>query len=228
MIRPIKLDAQDDNVFMVSDMHIRHDRDFIYGPRKFGSVTEHDETLILRWNQTVAPNAHVFHIGDIIFNDPTGENLWNLLKRLTFKVIYLMPGNHFSGWMPLYKSVLKDIHPDAVINGAIQFEIYPASIDMGDKTIVFLPNYVEVEINHSIFVLCHYPIICHYRQGRGSYHICGHTHGNLKITHKDTGSGRRLDVGIESFGRPVSVSEIKKHLDGRDLDILDHHDGKSM
>ncbi len=53
--------------------------------------------------------------------------------------------------------------------------------------------------------------------------LCGHSHSNCHLTNKDTGQGLRIDLGVESFGRPLSLAEIKRHLAGRDIDSRDHH-----
>lgn len=33
-------------IYVTSDLHLGHDREFIYGPRSFSNVTEHDETIV--------------------------------------------------------------------------------------------------------------------------------------------------------------------------------------
>lgn len=78
-------------IFITSDTHFGHDRDFIYGPRGFSSVQESDEEIIKRWNETVAPEDIVYLLGDIMLND--NENGIKCLKQLNgnIKIIF---GNH--------------------------------------------------------------------------------------------------------------------------------------
>ena len=55
--------------FVTSDTHFGHDREFLYGPRGFTSIQEHDEEVIRRWNSVVNPEDEVFHLGDVMLND---------------------------------------------------------------------------------------------------------------------------------------------------------------
>ncbi len=225
MLRPLKLSVPDHKTFMVSDLHIGHNRDFIYEKRDFRSVEEHDNTLVHRWNEVCDADSHVFHLGDIIFADPDGSKLLTLLRRLSFDTIYLLWGNHQSGQKALYLKTLAAYFPDAVDAGQIVYEVYPLTmvLDDGLKRIVFLPAYAEVYVGKQAAVLCHYPVLSHNGLAKQSWMICGHSHSGLPLTNKDTGKGFRLDVGIESFGRPISVSDIRRHLAGRDIDSPDHH-----
>lgn len=222
MLKPIRISAPDHKVFMVSDLHWRHAK--VVASRGFDSVASHDEALVHRWNEVVPPDGVVFHLGDLVFKDPESVAFWTLMRRLTFGTLYLMWGNHPSGQKQAYLELLARSCPESVN------EAYPLGMMVDDnpaKTVIFLPAYAEAQINKDRFTLSHYPIVSHRDMARGAYMICGHSHGNLPLTNKDTGRGRRLDVGIESFGRPISVSEIKRHLAGRDIDAHDHHGADS-
>ena len=37
-------------IFLTSDTHFGHDREFLWGPRGFRSSIEHDEAVIANWN----------------------------------------------------------------------------------------------------------------------------------------------------------------------------------
>jgi len=75
-----------------------------------------------------------------------------------------------------------------------------------------------------VFVLCHYPMRVWNRSSKGSYHLYGHSHGDLD---KSIKWGRSMDVGVDNayrlFGeyRPFEISQIKSLLHDRDL--LNHH-----
>ena len=56
-------------IFLTSDTHFGHDRDFIYEPRGFLSVKESDEEIIRRWNSIVRPDDIVYLLGDVMLND---------------------------------------------------------------------------------------------------------------------------------------------------------------
>lgn len=78
-------------IFLTSDTHFGHDREFIWGPRGFTSSQEHDETIIKNWNEIVDPDDIVYHMGDLML----GDNLYGIecVKRLNGH-IKLIRGNH--------------------------------------------------------------------------------------------------------------------------------------
>lgn len=222
MLRPLKFNLPEKDFFAFSDLHYNHDKDFIWGPRGFSSVEESNRVLIERWNETCDENSIVAHLGDFIFNDSKGEKMLALLHRLRFKELYLLLGNHVSGHKQLYL--------DTLYNQTAQTdqEVYPLYLSLNEgKRVCFLPQYVEFHVNRDELILCHYPIISHNHLGHGSTHLCGHSHGSCEFSHKNVNAGRRLDVGVESFGRPVNLTFIKNHLKGRDTDTRDHHDSKT-
>ena len=56
-------------IFVTSDLHFGHDRQFLYGPRGFNSIQEHDETVIKNWNEIVRPDDTVWVLGDLMLGD---------------------------------------------------------------------------------------------------------------------------------------------------------------
>lgn len=72
-------------IWFTSDTHFGSERALNLSKRPFYSVEDMDWTMIERWNNNVAPNDPVFHLGD--FGD-TG-----VLNYLTGK-ISIMPGNY--------------------------------------------------------------------------------------------------------------------------------------
>lgn len=94
-------------IFLTSDTHFGHDREFIYGPRGFTSIQEHDEEIIQRWNLVVKPDDIVYHLGDVMLGD-NGHGL-ECLRQLN-GIIYIIPGNHdTSTRIKLYKT-LENVH----------------------------------------------------------------------------------------------------------------------
>lgn len=75
-------------IFVTSDLHLGHNKDFIYKPRGFSSVEEHDETIISNWNNTVSESNEVYVLGDLTFNN--NENKLFLLNGK----IHVIKGNH--------------------------------------------------------------------------------------------------------------------------------------
>lgn len=226
MLKRLKIKDQDNNLFFTSDLHIGHNREFIYGPRGFTSVYEHDDTLIHRWNSFCSDRAIVFNLGDFSFNDARGDRFKNTCRRLSFNTMYLLVGNHTSGHRQIYLEALAAKFPDAVKDGQVEYEVYPLEylIDNNpNKKVIFLSSYVDVNINGILMTLCHYPIISHHKQGHSSWMLSGHSHGNCQFTNKNTAKGFRLDVGVDSFEHPVSLHELRAFFKDRELISYDHH-----
>lgn len=53
-------------IYLTSDLHFGHDREFIYGPRGFESIHDHDMAIIDNWNSIIDYNDRVFVLGDLM------------------------------------------------------------------------------------------------------------------------------------------------------------------
>lgn len=83
-----------DMIWFTSDLHFNHNKDFIYGPRGFSSIEEHDEEIIKRWNKVVESDDTVFVLGDLLLNDKKDDDaIKNTIDRLEGNII-IVPGNH--------------------------------------------------------------------------------------------------------------------------------------
>ena len=56
--------------------------------------------------------------------------------------------------------------------------------------------------------------------------ICGHSHSGCPDSYLQTGRDRILDVGVDTFPDPISVSDIKLALSNRKLEGTGHHSKK--
>jgi len=81
------------NIYFCSDIHFGHRRGFLYEPRGFISIEEHDAAIIENWNKVVKYNDCVFLLGDLMLN-----NNENGIKKLNMLngTIYYIRGNHDS------------------------------------------------------------------------------------------------------------------------------------
>ena len=52
-------------IWITSDLHFSHERDFVYGPRGFKSAQEMNETIISVWNRLIKPDDDVYVLGDL-------------------------------------------------------------------------------------------------------------------------------------------------------------------
>lgn len=88
-------------IFITSDTHFGHDREFLWGPRGFTNYKEHDTAVIENWNNTVTEDDIVYHLGDVML----GDNTYGIscLERLNGH-IKIIPGNHdTASRLSLYK-----------------------------------------------------------------------------------------------------------------------------
>ena len=83
------------SIFFSSDHHFGHTNVIKYCGRPFGSAEEMDEAMILAWNDKVARNDVVYHLGDFCFGST--QTIKAIRSRLNGK-IHLIKGNHDYKW----------------------------------------------------------------------------------------------------------------------------------
>lgn len=78
-------------IWLTSDLHLGHGRQFLWGPRGFTSSLEHDEAVIRNWNSVVEPKDDVYVLGDVMLGDNAhGAEYFSKLNGR----IHLVRGNH--------------------------------------------------------------------------------------------------------------------------------------
>lgn len=204
-------------IFFWSDLHLNHGKDFILGPRKFKTAQEAKEELITRWNSIVSYNDTIFILGDTVVG--AGENstqeFESFLQNVNFHSLYILGGNHTAGYKTLAYHNKRSFD---FASFAIYLERTEGNRDL--KKVFLTPNYYEIVVNNQFIVLCHYPIYSWNEMGRGSWHLCGHTHGALNNFHKDRKS---LDVGVENFPYPISFDEVATLMKDKPIFKEGHH-----
>ena len=90
-------------IFVTSDLHFGHQREFLWSPRGFTSSEEHDAEVIRRWNETVSPDDDVYVLGDLMLSNT--EQGMKCMEQLNGK-LHLVRGNHDSNarWL-LYNTL---------------------------------------------------------------------------------------------------------------------------
>lgn len=84
------------SIFITSDWHFNHDREFIYKPRGFDNVEEMNKAIIERHNSVVGPEDTVFALGDCGLGGGDATVLAankELIERLNGKIT-IIRGNH--------------------------------------------------------------------------------------------------------------------------------------
>lgn len=212
--KPIKINAPDEDVFITSDLHLHQLCDNWDNPlwkmRGFSSVQSHLDGIIKNWNSVVKNTSIVFNLGDTIFQKDGEKHLMEFFHKVNFRHMYIMRGNHGSGF-------------DSVL-GKLSENI----LQIGEKTVIFCPNYIEAIINKQSVVLSHYFIGSWNGQNSskgGSYMLHGHSHQSLLNGELASyiSRVRALDVGIDATGFPFSFKEIKEKLEKITPYAPDHH-----
>ena len=78
-------------IYLTSDLHFGHNKEFLYKSRGFSSIEEHDQTIIKNWNSIVEDDDIVIMLGDLMLMD--NEHGINCLRSLKGNKYYIR-GNH--------------------------------------------------------------------------------------------------------------------------------------
>ena len=174
-------------IFVTSDLHFGHDKEFLYEPRGFKNIREADKAVVDNWNSLVSDSDDVYVLGDIMLNDnDNGIKMWDQLKGNKFVIL----GNHDS-----------DVRTELLKNS-------PNTTILGHADIIKFDDFS--------FYLSHYPTItssfeCHNRLRLGLINLCGHTH--TKDRFLDADKGRIYHVELDAHhNRPVAITEIISDL----------------
>ena len=133
--------------WVTSDLHLNHDKDFIYKARGFETVQEMNEAIINRFNSKVKPDDTVYILGDVCLGDT--EASIPLIKLLNGKK-YLAYGNHDT---------------DNRISRFLELGLFK-DVLMGYR----------VNAYKRVFVLTHYPTLVANPNEKYVINLHGHTH----------------------------------------------------
>ncbi len=148
-------------IWITSDLHIGHDREFVYADRGFDSIEEHDSALVDNWNSLVSSEDTVYVLGDIMLKHDLKDNEFDyglsVLKQLNGKLI-IIRGNHDS---------------EAKIE---RYKTCSNILDAGAAALYL--NYPKVGSYH--FYMSHYPTLVSHEKLKpmktALINLYGHTH----------------------------------------------------
>lgn len=172
-------------IWLTSDWHFGHDREFIWKPRGFSSIEEHDNTIIAKHNGLVSEEDDVYVLGDLILGN--NEHGLDCIKQLKGK-LHIIRGNHDTdSRIALYSQL-------------------PHVVEICDA------KYLRYGKFH--FFLCHYPTMTsNYGESnkpiiQRTLNICGHVHTNNPLLEMEQ-SHLSYHVEIDAHaGYPVSIESI--------------------
>lgn len=171
-------------IYFTSDLHLGHDRFFIWYQRGFKSVEEMNEGIISRWNSRITDEDDVYILGDLVMGGV--ENV-EMLERLNGK-LHIIFGNH---------------------DGPKKREAY-AELD----NVIECGWATELKYRKYTFFLSHYPtmVINDEIKDLNSLRECplnlfGHTHQELSNFYND--DCRMYHVGVDSHNcYPVAIDDV--------------------
>ena len=181
-----------ESTFFISDLHLFHKNILQYRP--FNDIDEMHQNIIEQWNQKVSKKGSViYHLGDLSFKKGNQDELYEILNQLNGNIICLR-GNHDHQKMWNRHTRENNQYDGKLLYENFEFDYSP---------------YREIKVNHQLIVLCHYPIASWNKQNYGSWHLHGHSHGNL-----DLGLDNMMDVGYDPLVNrgiqvPISFEEVK-------------------
>lgn len=135
-------------IYVTSDTHFNHNKDFIYAARGFSSVEEMNDTIIKNWNSVVTDEDTVYMLGDVVMGENLEEGL-KLVTQLKGKK-FLAFGNHDT----------------------------EARIEAFKRNGIFEDIQMGYRIKHHkrIYILTHYPTVTANGEDTRVINLYGHTH----------------------------------------------------
>ena len=79
-------------IYLTSDLHFNHDKEFVWKDRGFNSVEEMNEEIIKRFNSRVQEGDDIYILGDLCMSANLLDNK-NLIERLNGR-LHIVYGNH--------------------------------------------------------------------------------------------------------------------------------------
>ena len=174
-------------IWITSDLHFCHDKDFIYTPRGFKSAQEMNESIIYNWNLNVGKDDDVYVLGDIFVGGTktpleVGRNLIGCLNGR----IHIVRGNHDTeNKLKMYKTC---------------------------RNVVEVENAIYLDYEGYHFYLSHFPTITYTWNSkkkelkRMSLNLCGHVHTKDPLL--DFDKGPIFHCEWDTLGRPWSIDGV--------------------
>ncbi|MBO4991865.1 MAG: metallophosphoesterase family protein [Firmicutes bacterium] len=179
-------------IYFTSDVHLGHKNIISHCDRPFSSLEEMDQHLISYWNRRISADDTVYILGDLMFfcKDPQ----W-YLERLNGRK-HLIRGNHDSAWFhTMAKRRAKGVE------GAREASDFFQSVQ----------DLLELKLDGTRLVLCHYPMMSWNHLEAGSYLLFGHIHNSVHAPYWPLlwGMDHALNVGVDIKDfRPVTFDEL--------------------
>lgn len=168
-------------IYFTSDLHLYHNKEFLFRPRGFDSIEDMVNCFIKNYNETIKEDDDVYILGDLMLND--NEKGIEVLKNLKGK-IHIIIGNHDTDTrVKLYKEL-------------------PSVVEVVYATMIRYSGYR--------FYLSHYPTLTSNLDEKDlkqqTINLYGHTHQKMNFFDDNPAM---YHVGLDSHDmKLVSIEQI--------------------
>lgn len=169
-------------IWLSSDLHFGHNKEFIWKERGFSSIDEMNETIINNFNNIITPNDTLILLGDCVMG-PVENIDW--LKRLNGNITIIRGNHDTDNRIANYNLIL---HVERIENA----------------------YYMKYQGYH--FYMSHYPALCGNYDDDHNLHkhmlnLCGHLHTKDKWFDYDKGMIYHVEVDAHDC-KPVHIETI--------------------
>lgn len=176
-------------IYFTSDLHLAHDKDFIYVPRGYNSALEAGEEIIRNINEIVKEDDILYILGDLMLGD--NDKGMALFKQIRCNNIHIILGNHD-----------KDT----------RIALYSCCANVKEMVYATMFNYDKWQ-----FYLSHFPSLTgNYnasKRGEIIFNLCGHFHTKDRFVHMKQGLCC-YHVELDCHGnKPVNINDIISDID---------------
>ena len=180
-------------IYLSSDLHFGHDREFLWGQRGFSSIEENDNTILKNFKEILKDEDDLYLLGDLMLLD--NESGIEKLKQIPGK-IHIILGNHDSSdRIKLYEQLPQ-----------VQEIVYAT----------------KIKYKKTYFFLCHYKVQTANYDDQLSWakHIVslhGHTHSKEKF---EDGNPYQYNVSLDANNNiPISIDEIIENIKNKKIEM---------
>ena len=171
------------SLFVTSDLHLNHDKEFLYRSRGFSSIEEMNRAVVNNFNSILDSDDDMYILGDLMLVDNSAVQL---IKKIKKKNIHIIRGNHDSdSRIELYRNCWNVV------------EICDAKFLRYGKYHFFLSHYPALTSNWDKDKKLSLKMI----------NLCGHTHTQDKFVDFDKGLIYHCELDAHEC-KPVSIEKV--------------------
>ena len=174
-------------IYFSSDLHLGHNREFMYKPRGFENIYDHDHAIVEHFNEVMDWNDDLFILGDVMLND--NESGIKLLQQIPGHK-HIIIGNHDTDTRVLmYENTYN-----------VQVDGYATVFKYGGLHF-YLSHYPTLTSNHDYDKPLKARVI----------NLCGHTHTQNRWADWDKGYIYHCELDAHNC-YPILINDIIKDI----------------